>query len=73
MDEKTTEARDILDYMLFHNVYNMPERDPWEVTFEGDNYVMWNMDTDELFHFRVTIEEHEWDSTEARESQEWDV
>jgi len=73
MDEKTEEARNILDYMLFHNVYNMPERDPWEVTFEGDNYVMWNTDTDELFHFVVEIRAEEWDSTQARKDQEWDV
>ena len=73
MDEKTQDARDTLDYMLFHNVFNMPEREPWEVTFEGDKYVMWNTDTDELFHFVVEIKAEEWDSTQVRKDQEWDV
>ena len=73
MTDKVEEARGILDYMLFHNVFNMPERRGWEVTFEGDNYVMWNADTNELFHFVVEIRAEEWDSEQARRDQEWDL
>lgn len=73
MDDKTVEARDILDYMLFHNVFNMPERAGWEVTFEGDNYVMWNTKTNELHHFVVEIRPEVWDSAKARADQEWEV
>jgi len=68
-----TNARDVLDYALFHNVYNMPERKGFEITFEGDNYVVWDQYNDQLYHFRVVIEEHEWDSTQARADQEWDI
>jgi hypothetical protein len=67
------EALGWLDYALFHNVFNMPESRRFEVTFEGDNYVVWDTEEDELHHFRVTIEPFEWDSTQARADQEWDI
>jgi len=67
----------VLDYYIFHNIHNayLPGNmaDRYEVTYEGDNYVIWDTETDELHHFRVVIEPHEWDSTQAREDQEWDV
>lgn len=73
-DEDT--ARDMLDLFLFHNVFNayIPGRgeDYWQITFEGDNYVVRHWDTGTLYHFRVTIEPHEWDSAQARADQEWD-
>lgn len=73
MSNEVEEARSWLDYALFHNVHNMPENDKYEITFEGDNYVMWNTETDELFHFVVEIKEEVWDSANVRKEQEWDV
>ena len=73
MSNAVEEARSWLDYALFHNVENMPDSPKFEVTFEGDNYVLWNTETDELFHFVVEIREQVWDSEKAREDQEWDI
>ena len=68
------QAADMLDYILFGNLHNQTDRaEPdWQVTYEGDNFVMRHWDTGELFHFRLTIEPHEWDSTQALKDQEWD-
>lgn len=75
-DEQTLaeQAAETLDYVLFGEVHNRTEyaEPDFRVTYEGDNFVMQHYDTGELFHFRVTIEPHEWDSTQARKDQEWD-
>lgn len=67
------EAAGVLDYVLFGDVHNRTDcaEPDFQVTYEGDNYVMRHFDTGELFHFRVTIEPHEWDSEQARRDQEW--
>lgn len=63
-----------LDHALFGNVFNMRyDESKWEITFEGENYVVWDLEENELHHFRVAIEPFEWDSTEARRDQEWDI
>lgn len=69
-------AYDMLDNFLFSNVHNHFIRGKgeryWEITYEGDNYVVRHWDTGTDYHFRVVIEPHEWDSTQARADQEWD-
>lgn len=68
------EALSQLDYALFRNVYNMLyDEDRYQITFEGDNYVVWDMDENELYHFVVEIRPEAWDSTQARADQEWDI
>lgn len=73
MTRDVEDARQTLDYALFHNVFNMPDFADYEITFEGDQYVLWNTKTNELYHFVVEIREEEWDSAQARADQEWDV
>lgn len=73
-DEDT--ARDMLDNFLFENIINNFIRGKggnyWEITFEGDNYVVRHWETGTDYHFRVVIEPHEWDSAQAIADQEWD-
>jgi hypothetical protein len=67
-------ALQVLDLFLFEDIYNnnnFNERE-WQITWEGDNFVVRHWDTGTDYHFRVTIEPYEWDSTQARADQEWD-
>lgn len=74
-DQQT--ALDMLDTFLFHNVFNayLPGNADkyWQITFEGDNYVVRHWETKTDYHFRVTIEPYEWDSSQAISDQEWDL
>ncbi len=70
-----TKPKEVLDYFIFSNIHNhyLPgslEGD-WDVTYEGDNFVVRNRETGKLSHFRVSIKKHEWDSEQARIDQEW--
>lgn len=65
------DAYNALDCFLFEDIINNREPNGWRITYEGDNYVLMNEDTEELFHFRVTIEPHDWDSSKAVADQEW--
>ena len=68
------DAQQTLDYALFSNVYNMSyNENDYQITFEGDNYVVWDLETNELHHFVVEIREELWDSSEVIAEQEWDV
>lgn len=71
---KIEDARQVLDLFLFEDIVNNANHaeDEWDITYEGDNYVLRDRETGHLFHFRVDIVEHEWDSTKARADQEWD-
>jgi hypothetical protein len=64
-------AYNALDLFLFEDVVNNQEPFGWRIAYQGDNYVLMNEETEELFHFKVTIEPHEWDSSQVVEEQEW--
>ena len=75
MGKKTKEAKSILECFLFEDIINnrIPNEDRWAITYEGDNFVLWDMDNNKLFHFEVKIKEKAWDSLQARVDQEWDI
>lgn len=70
-------AYDMLDNFLFENIINHFIRGTggryWDITFEGNNYVVRHLETKTDYHFRVSIEPHEWDSAQAIADQEWDI
>ena len=72
-EELKTEAAQVLDLFLFEDIFNNNNHseDEWGISYEGDNYVLLHYETGKLFHYRVTIEEHKWDSTKAIKDQEW--
>lgn len=68
------DARAVLDEALFGNVFNMRyDEDNYQITFEGNNYVVWDIEENELYHFVVEIREEVWDSAEAVADQEWEL
>lgn len=68
------DALNTLDCALFDNVHNMHYNErKYQITFEGDNYVVWDLETNELHHFVVEIRAEEWDSAQAIADQEWDL
>jgi hypothetical protein len=75
MGRKTEEAKSILNCFLFEEIDNnrVPHEDRWQITWEGNDFVLWDMHNDKLHHFEVKIKPKAWDSYQAREDQEWDI
>lgn len=65
------DAHTALDLFLFEDIINNREPVGWRIAYEGNNYVLMNEETEELFHFRAKIEPYEWDSSQAIADQEW--
>jgi hypothetical protein len=74
MGKKRNEAKQALDYALFRDVFNMRyDENRWQITFEGDNYVVRDLENNKLYGFKVSIKPSVWEWTQAIEDQEWDI